>query len=580
MNALAIWLLAVPLWTDATSATLGATAEWSNKVIAADIDDDGDLDVVFANGGDYSSAGDPEPNRVFLGDGKGAFVEATAAVFGAIPDAARVVEARDFDGDGHTDLFVGTTWQTQSRVYRGLGDGTFEETTAALPAVELSVGDVAAGDVDADGDLDLLLADWGAGNPLKNAGGRTRLWLNDGHGAFSDATETHTPNALIRFSWDVELADVDNDGDLDGLISCKSCKRSRLFTNDGEGHFADAEGLPEATNNYDFEVMDVTGDGYVDLVTINDGPGLAERLLVNDGTGAFVDATGERWADNPGEDDNVAVFLDADDDGDADLLIGSLSGEDRLYRNTGGDLALVAGAFEGPNTPGTLGLAVGDLNGDGLTDVVEAQGEVAYDDRVYLATAAVAKDTTPPGVTVLTRTVVGDRVRVVARVDERTSPTRDHLFTALSVAATSDSGGPHAAPLVWMGEALFASQLTLPHGAWTLEVCASDAAENEACATTTVELAPPSVEPPDTAPEEDIAVAEDVGVADELGAEVVELSQPPDAAPTDASTPHEDAARATAEAGGCDTSGGPARGLAATLLLALFAAWMTRRARG
>ena len=46
----------------------------------------------------------------------------------------------------------------------------------------LSVGDLEFGDVDGDGDLDLVLADWGPGNNMTNDGGRTRLWLNDGTG--------------------------------------------------------------------------------------------------------------------------------------------------------------------------------------------------------------------------------------------------------------------------------------------------------------------------------------------------------------------------------------------------------------
>ena len=57
----------------------------------------------------------------------------------------------------------------------------------------LSVGDLEAGDVDGDGDLDLVLADWGPGNNMTNDGGRTRLWLNDGTAHFADATDARMP---------------------------------------------------------------------------------------------------------------------------------------------------------------------------------------------------------------------------------------------------------------------------------------------------------------------------------------------------------------------------------------------------
>ena len=84
------------------------------------------------------------------------------------------------------------------------------------------------GDVDADGDLDLMLADWGTGSPMANAGGQTRLWRNDG-GRFVDATDEAMPDALVSFSWELELLDVDDDWDLDAAISCKRCEGSFLF---------------------------------------------------------------------------------------------------------------------------------------------------------------------------------------------------------------------------------------------------------------------------------------------------------------------------------------------------------------
>ena len=107
---------------------------------------------------------------------------------------------------------------------------------------------------------------------MTNDGGRTRLWLNDGAGRFTDATDARMPALKVRFSWDLELADVDNDHDLDLLVSCKRCPGSSLFRNDGAGTFTeDARALPQYTNNYEFEAMDLDGDGYLDLVTINDG---------------------------------------------------------------------------------------------------------------------------------------------------------------------------------------------------------------------------------------------------------------------------------------------------------------------
>src|SRR5687768_4617892 len=247
------------LWIDGTAAALGTTRYWTNKVEIADLDGDGAPDLLFANGGDYSTPGTPEPNQVFVNRGPGSrFSEVTEQVLGPTPDLARVIKARDLNGDGLTDIIVGTTYQTQSRLFLSTGKGRFSEVTHThLPQVALSVGDLEPGDVDGDGDLDLVLADWGPGHNMTNDGGLTRLWLNDGSGRFGDETAARMPEIKIRFSRDLELADVDNDSDLDVLVSCKRCPGGSLFRNDGTGRFTDdARALPQYTNNYEFEAMD------------------------------------------------------------------------------------------------------------------------------------------------------------------------------------------------------------------------------------------------------------------------------------------------------------------------------------
>lgn len=477
------------LWRDVTGQTIGETAEWTNKVELADVDGDGRVDVLFANGGDYDKPGVAVPTRVFRNAGDERWPEITAQVFGDRTFYARVIKARDVDGDGHCDLFVGATFQTQSRLYMGRGGGRFEDMTdLLLPKAPLSVGDVEWGDVDGDGDLDLVLADWGAGSPMRNGGARPRLWRNDG-GRFVDVTDGHVPDIAVRFCWELELVDVDNDFDLDLLVSSKRSPGSFLLHNDGAGVFTDvsAARLPQFTNNYEFEPMDVDGDGYLDVVTINDGAGarrFSEHLFRADGRGGFVDATAAVWpeADNPRFDDNMIAFLDYDSDGDADFLIASLNGVDRLLVNDGrGRFAAGAPVFAGERTRATLGIAIADLNGDGRMDCVHAEGEVkgAEADRVFYG-ASVPPDTAPPFVGVPDVQRRDGSVLVRARVHDRKSPCMPHDWREVQL-IVQEAGAVRALPMRWYGEYLWRVEVPARRLAdLTLTVVATDAAGNTA----------------------------------------------------------------------------------------------------
>ncbi|MBS1124078.1 MAG: hypothetical protein H6Q90_6306, partial [Deltaproteobacteria bacterium] len=268
------------LWKDGTAKTIGTTSEWTNKVELADLDGDGQVDILFANGGNYNEPNpELEPNRVFLNQGPGKpFREITEEALGPVGDLARVIKVRDVSGDGIPDILVGTTYQTQSRLYLGQGGGRFVEVTAThLPQGPASIGDLELGDVDGDGDLDIVLADWGPGDPFESSA-PVKLWLNRGDGHFTDGSAA-MPQATVRWSWDLELFDVDNDYDLDVLVSCKVCTGGKLYLGDGRGNFADAsQRLPQFTNNYDFEPIDLNGDGYLDVATINDGPEVSNEF--------------------------------------------------------------------------------------------------------------------------------------------------------------------------------------------------------------------------------------------------------------------------------------------------------------
>jgi hypothetical protein len=458
-------------WVDDTEAMIGDIAEWSNKVELADIDADGDVDILIANGGDYDRPGTPVLSRVLVNDGTGRFTDRSTDVLGDTPGLTRVIKVRDIDADGHVDIVLGATYQTQTRLLLGRGGLEFEDVTATrLPDAPTSLGDLEVGDVDADGDLDMLLASWGEGNPMQGATAPPMLWLAGDDGRFAAAPAGAIPDRALGFSWDIELLDVDNDLDLDILESCKVCEGGLLLHNDGTGRFSDASaGLPQSPNNYEYEAMDLDGDAFLDVVTINDGPEFTEHLLRGDGSGGFTDATSELWppeSNIPG-DDNVVVFLDAESDGDADFVIGALDVPDRLLVNDGaGKLRLVRGVFTGSATSGTLGMAMADLDGDDRVDVVQAQGEAAFLDTVHRG-VAIPPDTAGPSFPLLRRAAG----LLVARVTDRTSaPTTDLVEVVVE-------GASGTRPMRWYGESLWRGEV----GDEALKVCATDRAGNRTC---------------------------------------------------------------------------------------------------
>lgn len=311
---------------DATSR-LPALTEYTTGVALGDVDGDGDLDALFGNYDEMSKGWGQ--NQLHINDGSGCFID-TPVQIPSGSDNTTSLAIGDVDNDGDVDLFVGNSWcpynYAQNRLHLNDGSGIFTDATSShLPVDDLCTNCVALADLDDDGDLDAFL-----GNQPGMSDGRNRIYANTGSGTF-----VYVPSCLPSHAdrtLDIAVGDVDGDGDLDVMIGNEgnavfnSPEQNRLYVNDGTGQFSNATNqIPgEANHTYSVAFGDLDGDGDLDAVMGN-GPSDdldgQNDLLRNDGAGWFTRVNSqipaddiETWSLAPG---------DLDSDGDMDIVLGN-----------------------------------------------------------------------------------------------------------------------------------------------------------------------------------------------------------------------------------------------------------------
>lgn len=380
---------------------LGPPAEnsdWSNYVVIADLDGDGDLDAIVPNCGTFGGT-TPQPLRFYQNDGTGAFTSSTP-----ITKAVRQVAIGDIDGDGDLDVFVPDAGSaTPDLLYLNDGTGGFTDVAATQlpPGLSSEAGGARFADVDGDGDLDLLVAN---GYPGMTSPDRLSVYLNDGAGSF----EEHAASPLAigtGDSYDIDVFDADGDFDLDVLVDKHNGgSKHRLLLNDGTGGFTDVSMVfpgpaPTSFLHYNPSACDIDGDGDRDLLLDNSGPNGGEQVFQNDGAANFTDVTASALPMNAGIDDNGFVCVDIDNDGDFDGAVAALKGgNERIQINNGSGTFQLNNTSFPPVVDSTLWIDFGDLNGDGRLDAITAQGEgsLPYTNLVYIGNNNNPVDTLAP----------------------------------------------------------------------------------------------------------------------------------------------------------------------------------------
>lgn len=254
-----------------------------------------------------------------------------------------------------TDTFAnGFTLSSQS-----LGDQTSSESNTTKT--------VALGDIDADGDLDMISAG--------RVGQDAEIYLNDASGNFTSAQILNLTTSVTRTISSIALGDVDGDNDLDIVMGVSGAQGSMIYTNNGNGIFTDSgQALGASFDTNSIALGDIDGDGDLDMVQANAINGgstnstIPNRVFINN-NGSFTDS-----GQSLGLANSSSIALgDLNGDGDLDMVVGNLVSANLVYFNNGTGTFTDSGVNSlGTNTSGgtTSSVALGDLDGDGDLDLI------------------------------------------------------------------------------------------------------------------------------------------------------------------------------------------------------------------
>jgi len=357
---------------------------YTGKSIAvADLNGDGKLDLVIGNECASSGCTDGASVGVLLGNGDGTFQTAVAYRTGGTsgPFFPVSIAIADVNGDHKPDLVVANGGSNTVAVLLGKGDGTLQ------PAVTYGSGgmypvSVAVADVNGDGKPDLFVANECADN---NCDGSVGVLLGDGDGTFQPAV-TYIAGL---YAISVAIADVNGDGKPDLLVAtnylkcngglCETSGEVGVLLGNGNGTFRSAVTYDcGGRYPYSLTVADLNGDGKLDLVTADSWSATAGVLMGN-GDGTFQAAVTYSSGETPVAAISSVAVADVDGDGHPDLLLTIQSMGSN--GNNGGAVSVLLGNGDGTFQAAveyasggyqTLGVAVGDVNGDGRPDVLLA----------------------------------------------------------------------------------------------------------------------------------------------------------------------------------------------------------------
>lgn len=363
------------VFTDVTAERLPTDHNFSLDSVLGDVDLDGDIDILVANSAS-------QPNRLYMNNGKGFFTDETEKRLVKENDTSVHVELGDVNGDGYPDFFVANKGRDRLFINKGeKAPGYFYEKILPNEGMDDFTEDAIMGDVDGDGDLDIITSNLGIGDAA--GGEQNRLYINDGKGNFTDMTAQLMPQVKDP-SYQVVLFDADGDGDLD-LFIAEYGEKCRFYSNDGKGKFTDmSQNLPDVKAECNAATAgDVDNDGDIDIV-VSVFKSLPNMLLLNDGKGKFTMAPEGSLPPDIDMQNYDLEFGDLDGDGDLDLGVASIQKRNRVYINDGkGKFMPNPSNFPDDTWHNSYDIDFADFDGDGALDVY-VSGNATCQDLLYM----------------------------------------------------------------------------------------------------------------------------------------------------------------------------------------------------
>jgi len=361
------------------SRTVIPVGHGPGSIAVADVNHDGKLDLMVANTVDGTV-------EVLLGDGKGHFVPAAGSPF-ACGKNPNDIAVGDFNGDGNLDLAIADTETPYLTILLGDGKGGFAPSphspfdTHSYPHVH----GVAVADFNGDGKPDVVTDSWGHDQIL--------MFLGDGEGNLilpGQAFRTgKRPYERLR------SADFNKDGKPDVVTTDLDENAVSILLGDGKGGLRDAPGSPFPAGKAPWAVAidDMNHDGNLDLVIVPYAPEVADpkdvgvTVLLGDGKGGFRKMPGSPFSLAGCEGPDRVATGDINGDGLRDMVV-TCGQNNRLMLYLGSRGGGFTIATESVQT-GWAGVAIGDLEGRGTDDIVVSNGLLDYQPRTTKGTITI-----------------------------------------------------------------------------------------------------------------------------------------------------------------------------------------------